>query len=299
MPPSGDPPPDARDKTPVSVIVPTLDEERSIAACLESLDWADEVVVFDSLSTDRTVEIARAMGAVIVERAFDNFSAHKNWALDNLDLRHDWVLFVDADERATPGLAAEIRATIARPDALNGYHVAREYRLWGKRMRSMYPDWNLRLVRRGKGRYEDRIVHEHMVVEGPAGYLEHPLIHRDDKGIERWLDRHNHYSSMEAVEVWRMRRARRRGDALAARLAAHGPERQRRLKHFAYRHLPFRPLWRFLYLYVVKGGVLDGRKGFRYCVLKMFYEYQISLKLDELEDPRSPLREKYRGELER
>ena len=299
MPPSADPPTDARDKAPVSAIVPTLDEERNIAACLRSLDWVDEVIVFDSRSTDRTVEIARGMGAAVVERPFDNFSAHKNWALDNLDLRHAWVLFVDADERVTPGLAAEIRATIARPDALNGYHVAREYWIWDRRMRAMYPDWNLRLVRRGKGRYEDRIVHEHMVVEGPAGYLKHPLIHRDDKGIERWLDRHNRYSGMEAVEVWRMRRARGRGGSLAARLAVHGPERQRGLKHFAYRHLPFRPLWRFAYLYLVKGGILDGRKGFRYCALKMFYEYQISLKLEELEDPRSPLRERYREELER
>ena len=290
---------DERGKAPVSAIVPTRDEERNIAACLRSLDWLDEVVVFDSHSTDRTAEIARAMGATVVQRVFDDFSTHKNWALDHLDLRHDWVLFVDADERATSGLAGEVRAVVERPDALNGYHVARAYWFQGRRMRSMYPDWNLRLIRRGKGRYEDRIVHEHMVVDGPAGWLKHPLEHRDDKGIERWLDRHNHYSSMEAVEVWRMRRDSRRERSLAARLTVSGPERQRALKHFAYRHLPFRPLWRFLYLYVFKGGILDGRTGLRYCVLKMFYEYQIGLKLEELEDRRSPLREKYRDALER
>ena len=286
-------------KLPVSAIVPTRDEERNIAACLQSLDWLDEVIVFDSHSTDQTVEIARAMGAMIVQRNFDNFSAHKNWALDNIELGHDWVFFVDADERVTPELADEIRATIMRPDALDGYHVAREYWFWNRRMRSMYPDYNLRLIRRGKGRYEDRIVHEHMVVEGSAGYLKHHLVHRDDKGLERWLDRHNHYSSMEAVEVWRMRNASEGEHSITARSTATGPKRQRALKRFAYRHLPFRPLWRFLWLYVVKGGVLDGRKGFRYCILKMFYEYQISLKLEELKDPQSPLSEKYRTVLRR
>ena len=293
------PPSDERGRAPVSAIVPTRDEERNIAACLESLDWLDEVIVFDSHSTDRTVEIAHGMGATIVQRVFDNFSAHKNWALDNIDLRHDWVFFVDADERVTPELAEEVRATTARPDALDGYYVAREYWVWDKPMRSMYPDYNLRLIRRGKGRYEDRIVHEHMVIEGPAGYLKHHLVHRDDKGIERWLDRHNHYSSMEAVEVWRMRRDHQRERSIPARLAVPGPERQRTLKHFAYRYLPFRPLWRFLYLYVVKGGILDGGEGLRYSILKMFYEYQISLKLEELEDPRSPLSEKYRDLLRR
>ena len=132
-------------------------------------------------------------------------------SLDHLiDLRHDWVFFVDADERVTPELAEEVRATTAQPDALNGYYVAREYWVWDRPMRSMYPDYNLRLIRRGKGRYEDRIVHEHMVIEGPAGYLKHHLVHRDDKGIERWLDRHNHYSSMEAVEVRRDSRWRQR-----------------------------------------------------------------------------------------
>lgn len=287
-------------KVPVSVIVLTKDEERNIGICLDSLDWADEVIVFDSHSTDRTVEIANEKGATVVQRPFDNFAAHKNWALDNLELRHDWVFFVDADERGTPLLAEETRGIVTDAGSLNGYYVAGENWLWGKPMRAIYPNYNLRLIRRGKGRYEDRIVHEHMVIEGPAGYLKNHLVHMDDKGIERWYDRHNNYSSMEAVEAWRLLNSHEKESAIAARIGARrGPERRRALKQFAYRYLPARPIWQFLYLYIVKRGILDGRKGFRYCVLKMFYEYQVSLKLEELKDPESPMSEKYRHLLKR
>lgn len=281
-------------KVPVSVIVLTRDEERNIATCLDSLAWAEEVVVLDSYSTDRTVEIAQARGARVVQRVFDNFASHKNWAIDNIALACPWILFVDADERGTPVLAEEVRETIARPDALNGYYVAGENWLWGKPMRAIWPNYNLRLIRRGKARYEDRIVHEHMVVEGPEGYLKAWLVHRDDKGIERWFDRHNTYSSMEAVEAWRLLHggsADERG--LAANLLHRGPGRRRALKQFAYRYLPLRPLWQFLYLYIGKRAFLDGRLGFRYCLLKLFYEYQVSLKLEELEDPGSPMSAKY------
>ena len=294
MPPSSDPA-----KVSVSVIVPTKDEERNIAICLESLAWADQVFVFDSHSTDRTVEIASSMGATVVERVFDNFATHKNWALDNLDLRHDWVFFVDADERGTPLLADEVRATIADPDARHGYYVAGENWLWGKPMRAIYPNYNLRLIRRGKGRYEERIVHEHMVIEGPPGYLKNHLVHMDDKGIERWFDRHNNYSSMEAVEAWRLLNASEKESSIPARLPRRGPERRRALKQFAYRYLPARPIWQFLYLYIVKRGILDGRRGLRYCLLKMFYEYQVTLKLKELNDPDSPMSEDYKDQLNR
>ncbi len=276
-------------KVPVSIIIPTKDEERNIAACLESLEWADERIVFDSYSTDRTLEIAEHYGPTIVQRVFDNFSAHKNWALENIELRNKWVFIVDADERATPALAEEIRETIASADALNGYHVARQYWLWNKSLRAVYPDYNLRLIQHGKAFYEDRIVHEHMVVEGPSGFLKNHLIHEDDKGMERWFDRHNKYSTMEAFEAWKLLH-QKEGEAgegsdesISSSIEARGPERRRALKQFAYRHLPCRPIFQFLYLYVFKLGFLDGRKGFRYAVLKMFYEYQISLKIEELE----------------
>lgn len=285
-------------KVPVSVIVPTRDEERNIAACLASLDWADEIVVLDSHSRDRTTEIAVAHGARIVTRPFDDFATHKNWALDSIELRNAWVLLVDADERASPALAAEIATALARADACNGYYIPRRNVLWGGRLRSAAPDYNLRLLRRGKGRYENRLVHEHVLIEGPAGYLVNALEHRDEKGFERYIDRHNTYTSLEAVEIWRARHGIGAADRLKGAPFRRGPEGRRVLKTLSHRYLPLRPLFFFLYLYVVKGGVLDGRRGFRYAAIKAFFEYMIEIKLEELEDRGSALHLKYKAHLD-
>lgn len=283
---------------PVSVMVMTLNEENNITACLDSVAWADEVVVFDSYSSDHTLDLTRSRGARIVQRAFDDFSTHKNWALDNIPFVHPWLLLLDADERVTSDLAAEIADVIASADACNGYYIARQNWVWDKPLRCLYPDYNLRFLRLGKGRYEDRLVHEHMVVEEPVGFLRNHLVHRDTKGMERYFDRHNVYSSFEAIEVWRFLN-QRNGDGLdAANPFRRGPEGRRALKQFAYRYLPARPLFQFLWLYVFKGGFLDGRLGWRYCVLRMFYEYQISLKLEELADGDAPMSLKYRQHLE-
>jgi glycosyltransferase involved in cell wall biosynthesis len=286
-------------KAPVSVLIPTKDEERNIAECIKSVSWADEIIVFDSFSSDETLRIAREMSAKIVQRRFDNFSAHKNWALDHIDFRHEWILIVDADERVTEALAAEISTLLQQPPELNGYYIARQNWFAGKWMRhgGWYPNWNLRLLRRGYGRYESRIVHEHVLLNGPAGFLKSPLINYDYKGIERYFDRQNAYSSMEAVEVYRVK-SQRRGNSLPVSLTAPGPERRRLLKNLAYRYLPARPLFKFLWMYVLKLGFLHGRIGFRYCLMQMFYEYQVNLKLEELRTPGSPLYEKYRDYLQ-
>jgi len=286
-------------RAPVSVLIPARDEERNLPACLASVAWADEAVVLDSGSTDSTPDIARLAGAALVERAFDGFAAHKNWALDNIGFRHPWVLILDADERVTAALAEEIQAAIARADGPVGYYIPRRTMFGGVWLRhgGVYPDYNLRLLRRTSGRYEDRLVHEHIVLDGPAGYLRNPLLHDDDKGIERFLERHNHYTTLEAVEIVRARKGRT-GVTLAPSLAARGPARRRWLKNAAQRHLPCRPLFLFLYMYVLKAGFLDGRMGLRYCLLKMFFEYQIALKVRELGDPRSPLSVKYRAYLQ-
>ena len=158
-------------KVPLSVLIPTKDESRNIATCIDSLGWAGEIIVFDSFSGDDTTDIARAKGARVVQRVFDNFATHKNWALDNLDFRNEWILLVDADERASERLAEEIGDIAGRPGAANGYYVPILVWMWGRPIHCHYPVYNLRLLRRGKGRYEDRIVHEHMIVEGETGYL--------------------------------------------------------------------------------------------------------------------------------
>jgi glycosyltransferase involved in cell wall biosynthesis len=283
-------------KTPVSVLICTKNEERNLGDCLKSVAWADDCVVLDSYSDDRTVEIAQAGGARVVQRQFDNFSANKNWALDHLDFKHDWILIVDADERVTPELAQEIGALVSDSPSHPGYYVARQNWFAGVWIRhgGWYPDWNLRLLRRGRGRYEARLVHEHVLLDGPPGYLHHPLIHYDYKGIERYFERHNVYSSLEAVEAHRLLNAPDRPRGLPAALQARGPARRRFLKNLAYRYLPARALMKFLWMYVVKLGFLDGRMGFRYCLLHTFYDYQISLKLEELRDPQSPMSQKYK-----
>lgn len=287
----------ASNKAPVSVLICTKNEERNLKSCLESLAWVAEVFVLDSFSDDDTVIIAGQAGARVVQRQFDNFSAHKNWALDHLDFAHEWILIVDADEWVSPALAREIAGAVSRPGDLCGYYLARQNFFCGKWIRhgGWYPDYNLRLLRRGRGRYESRIVHEHVILDGPAGYLENPLIHQDYKGMERYFERHNVYSSLEAVEARRTLTLAPVGASLPAWLWAKGPERRRFLKNLAYRFLPARSLGKFIWMYLIKLGFLDGRLGFRYCLLHTFYEYQVSLKLEELQDPDSPMAQKYRG----
>ncbi len=289
-------------RAPLSVVVPTKNEERNLADCLACVAFADEVIVYDSYSDDSTLDLARAAGARVEQRVFDVFSVHKNWAIENIDFSHDWILWVDADERVTPELAAEIQEVIRawRDDGPAGYYIARQNLFAGKWIKhgGMYPDYQLRLFRRGRARYEDRIVHEHMVVDGDSGYLKNHFVHHDYKGIERYLDRHNVYTSLEAVEVHR-RLTGRGTEAIKADIRSKGPGRRRALKNFAYRHLPARSVCVFLYMYVFKMGFLDGRIGFRYCLLRAFHEYQISLKLTELKDPNSAMSTKYRAYLDR
>lgn len=278
-----------------SILVPTRNEERNLPACLKSVAWCDDVVVFDSFSSDATVSLAEQQGARVVQRTFDNFASHKNWAISHVEFRHEWILILDADERITPELAHEIQALLTSSPRENGFYVARQNWFAGHWIRhgGWYPNWNLRLFRRGKAQYEPRIVHEHMVVEGEAGFLKNPLVHYDYKGIERYIERHNTYSSMEAVEVFRTLHGKKESNTLKGLLWARGPERRRFLKNLAYRYLPARSFLKFLWMYIIQLGFLDGRAGFRYCLLHSIYEYQISLKLLELSDPKSAMTEKY------
>jgi glycosyltransferase involved in cell wall biosynthesis len=284
---------------PVSVLVPTRNEEQNLEACLACLERFDEVVVFDSNSTDHTIELAEKCGARIVQREFDDFPTHKNWALENIPFRHEWVLIVDADEQVEYGLADEINKVVSANNInIDGYFIARKNIFAGVWVRhgGWYPDWQLRLFRRGQARYESRIVHEHMLLNGKAGYLANHMVHHDFKGIERYFDRHNTYSSMEAVEAYRaLKQLNGQPDQIKSSLFSKGPERRRYLKLMGYRYLPFRPLFKFFWMYIFKGGFLDGRIGFRFCLLHTFYEYQVSLKLEELNNPESPLNRKYRN----
>lgn len=278
---------------PISVVIPTLAEERNLPACLASVAWADEVFVVDSGSRDRTAEIARAQGARVVPfRYVAGGPRKKTWALAELPFRNDWILLLDADERVTPELEAELRALFRRGPDKRGYYLNRRHLFLGRWLRhgGNYPSWNLRLVRRGAGRFErlgtedlasagDVEVHEHVLLDGPAGYLRAPLLHEDFRDLDQFIERHNRYSTWDA----RMRtllRGEVRVESIPARLFGSPVERKRFLKRIWVR-LPGRPLLRFLYMYVLRLGFLDGRAGFIYAVFKAIQEFHINCKMAE------------------
>jgi len=281
-------------KIPVTIIIPTLNEERNIEKALRStVEWADQVFVVDSFSSDRTCELATSLSGKVVQHRFLNYSAQKNWALDNLPVRTDWVFFLDADEAIPPDLRDEIASVVRDQSAtFAGYYVGMEHLFLGARLRhgGWYPNFRLLFFRHQLGRYETRIVHEHLVLQGPTGKLKQHLVHDDRKGLHRYFDRHNVYSTMEALAAYRLTREDSEESALFANWFGEVPQRRRAIKQWAYRYLPCRPLFKFLWAYFLKRGFLDGRMGFTYCMLQSFYEFQVSLKLRELRnDPASPL----------
>ena len=279
-------------RLPVSVVLPVLNEERNLRAALASVAWADEVVVVDSGSTDATAEIARAAGAAVVEFAYPGHGPKKKaWALDHLELRNEWVLLLDADERVTDALRAEIQAAI-ESGAADGYYVDREFVFMGRSLRCFRPNWNLRLFRRGRGRMEDlglhelegtgdNEIHEHVEVDGRVGFLTSPLLHEDYRGLTRWLDRHNAYATWEA-ELYRKFRREPIGVGPLGFLRL-DPFRRKRVLRRVWVRLPGRPFLRFFIWYVLRRGFLDGRVGFVFCVLMSYYEFVIGAKLRELE----------------
>jgi glycosyltransferase involved in cell wall biosynthesis len=281
-------------KVPVSVLIPAKNEEQNLPACLASLERAAEVFVVDSYSSDRSVEIATAAGAKVVQFDFNgHWPKKKNWALDNLPFSHDWVLIVDCDERITPELWDEIEAVIQQ-DACDGYYLNRRVFFLGTWIRhgGKYPDWNLRLFRHAKGRYEnlqtseipntgDNEVHEHVMIEGPVGYLKHDMLHEDFRDLYHWLARHNRYSNWEAQVYYNLLTGMGNGGTIGASLFGDAVQRKRFLKKIWVR-LPAKPLLRFVLFYVVQLGFLDGRAGYIYGRLLSQYEYQIGVKLFEL-----------------
>jgi glycosyltransferase involved in cell wall biosynthesis len=279
---------------PVSVLIPAKNEEQNLPACLASLARAAEIFVVDSHSGDRSVEIATAAGAKVVQFDFNgHWPKKKNWALDNLPFSHDWVLIVDCDERITPDLWDEIEVAIQQ-DTCDGYYLNRRVFFLGTWIRhgGKYPDWNLRLFRHCKGRYEDlktadipntgdNEVHEHVMVDGAVGYLKHDMLHEDFRDLYHWLARHNRYSNWEAQVYYNLLTGMGDDGTIGANLFGDAVQRKRFLKKIWVR-LPFKPLLRFVLFYILRLGFLDGRAGYIYGRLLSQYEYQIGVKLFEL-----------------
>lgn len=282
-------------KLPVSVLIPARNEEANLPACLESVARADEVFVVDSQSSDRSVAIAESYGATVVQFHFNGrWPKKKNWSLENLPFRNEWVLIVDCDERITPELWDEIAEAIQNPE-FEGYYLNRKVFFLGQWIRygGKYPDWNLRLFRHQEGRYEnlgtesirntgDNEVHEHVVLSGKVGYLKNDMLHIDFKDLYHWLDRHNRYSNWEAQVYLNLITGRGDDGTIGSDLFGDSVQRKRFLKRIWVR-LPFKPTLRFLLAYVFRLGFLDGKAGYIYARLLSQYEFQIGVKLFELQ----------------
>jgi len=262
----------------ISVLILTLNEEVNIADCLDSVAWADDVLVLDSESHDRTVEIAESKGARVMTRPFDNFASQRNYGLQDSGLQNEWVLHLDADERVTPALREELH-DVATDGSKDAYRVPSKLMFQGQWLKhaGMYPTYQIRFGRRDALTFT-QVGHGqrgHLAPE-KVGTLENPLLHYAfSKGIAHWFERHNRYSTDEARHALDVQSAT---VDWAALWSGSTQERRRALKDLSYR-LPFRPLLRFLYMYVGRLGVLDGKAGFHYCVMLAIYEYLIGLKM--------------------
>jgi glycosyltransferase involved in cell wall biosynthesis len=282
-------------KIPVSVLIPAKNEELNLPACLESVARADEIFVVDSQSEDRSEEIAMNYRAKVVQFDFNGrWPKKKNWSLENLPFRNEWVLIVDCDERITPELWDEIARAIENPE-YQGYYLNRRVFFLGKWIRfgGKYPDWNLRLFKHKLGRYEnlntediantgDNEVHEHVILQGKVGYLKEDMLHIDFRDIYQWLARHNRYSNWEARVYYNILNNENDNSTIGANLFGDAVQRKRFLKQIWVR-LPFKPLLRFILFYFIRLGFLDGVPGYIYGRLLSQYEYQIGVKLYELQ----------------
>jgi glycosyltransferase involved in cell wall biosynthesis len=262
-------------RVPVSIIVPIKNEAANLPRCLSSVQWADEIFVVDSQSTDDSARIAEQHGARVEQFHFNGvWPKKKNWALENLPFENEWVFILDADEVLPAQAEKEFASAIANAGDIAGYWINRRFYFLGRWLKhAYYPNWNLRLFRHSLGRYEkltnvetdsgDNEVHEHVVVKGPTSRLRCEMDHYAFPSIDVFIEKHNRYSNWEA----RVAVENREGQALAHEHV----DLKRSLKALAKR-LPFRPLLRFLYIYVWQKGFLDGREGYYFARLHAMYE---------------------------
>lgn len=249
----------------LSAVVIAQNEEANIRECIKSVSFADEVLVCDGGSADRTVEIAEQLGATVLYREFDGFAAQKNFVVDQA--KGPWILSLDADERCTPELASEIQGLLTS-NAGNfaaGYHVPRKNYFGDRWVRTggWWPDYNLRLFRKRAGRFVQRQVHESVTVDGRVETLKGAIEHRTYQDLEDFITRMNSYSSLAARQGFEDGKRLKPGD------------------------LTLRPMVAFLKMFVLRRGFMDGTIGFQLAVMHAIYTYSKYAKLRELYGNRS------------
>jgi glycosyltransferase involved in cell wall biosynthesis len=267
----------------IAVVILTFNEEANLPQALQSVvGWAREVFVFDSYSTDRTIEIAKEFGCTTAQHRFENFGRQRNCALGHLPIAAEWVFFLDADEWLPEGLKREIKEVLAHRPAEDGFYVKRRLIWMGNWIRrGYYPTWILRLFRYGRARCEDRDVNEHIVLDGRVGHLKNDFMHEDRKGIGDWITKHNAYATREALALLKTDRKAE----LSASFWGSQAKRKRWLRNHLWNRLPplLRPFLYFCYRYVLRGGFLDGRAGLTYHFLQaLWFQILIDIKYLEL-----------------
>lgn len=248
----------------ITVLIPCGNEEDNIGQCLESVLWADEILLVDSYSTDKTLEIARQYPVRIIQREYVNSASQKNWAIPQA--QNEWVLIVDADERVTPDLKTEILDILHKGTKYYGFRIFRLNHFLGKPV--YHCGWDkddvIRFFRRDYGKYEERHVHADMIItEGPVGVLKGKLLHYTFRSFHQYMKKFDRYTSWAAKD-----RAR-----VTSRVKWH--------------HLSLRPLFRFVRQYVIKRGFLDGMHGLVICILASFSVFMKYARLWEIQIDRS------------
>lgn len=241
----------------ISVAIITHNEERNIRDCLESVKWADEIVVVDNGSIDGTLKICQEYGARVYQEGWKGYSAQKNSAIEKA--ANEWVLSLDADERISPELRQEIEKALQKEPPVDGYWVARKNYFLGRWIRycGWYPDRNLRLFRKSRGRFRERSVHERVEVQGKTAALNHPLVHETYRSLSDFVIRSDRYSTRAAGEMRRQGRKYHWGDVF------------------------FRPPFTFLQMYLLRAGFMEGYWGF---LLSVFYSYYTFVKYAKLKE---------------
>ncbi|WP_282069428.1 glycosyltransferase family 2 protein [Olleya namhaensis] len=264
----------------ISAVILTYNEETILDQCLSALDFVDQIIVFDSFSTDGTLAIAKKHKAIIIQRPFDNYAAQRNAALQSVTSDYDWIVMVDADEIVTEALKQEILKSIASPSNTTMYRVRRKDMFQDKwiKQSSGYPTWFPRVFKNGCVTVA-REINEEYTTTGAEGVLQEHLIHYPfNKGLTWWFDKHNRYSEMEANKMLQEVKEPLQFSNLFSKDPIVKRKTQKRVSY----HLPFRPHLIFFAFYIIKGGFLNGKAGYTFCKLRFTYETMIDLKFKEL-----------------
>ena len=263
----------------IAAIILTLNEADDLPKCLDSLDWTDQNFVLDSGSTDDTCEIASSMGAIVYKNKFKGFGQQRCWAIDNIPVKSDWILFIDADEVCTPKFASAVLDAIRNSkDDTAGFYCCWKLMLYGKWLKfsDSFPRWQFRILKKGKARYRDAgHAMKESDVQGKLEYIKEPYLHYAfSKGWTFWFNRHNKYSILEAEE--RLQTNFKPQDMLSKDQSI----RKEAIKQYMSK-IPGWPILRFIHSFFLKGGILEGIPGLLYSVNISIYEYMIQLKMLE------------------